>query len=56
MPSVLTAVLTSEDPQKLDRCLKSLNISPTDGVIRISLVHYNSINEVNHLIEVLEKI
>jgi len=25
MTSVLTAVLTSEDPQKLDRCLKSLN-------------------------------
>ena len=25
MPSVLTAVLTSEDPKKLDRCLKSLN-------------------------------
>ena len=30
--------------------LKSLNIDPEDGVVRISLTHYNSKNEVDKLI------
>ncbi len=38
------------------RCLEALKISTSDGVIRISLVHYNTMDEVNYLIEVLEKI
>ena len=35
------------------RCLKSLNIDPEDGVVRISLTHYNSKNEVDKLISLL---
>ena len=36
------------------RCLKGLGIDTNDGVIRISMVHYNSIEEVNKLISFLE--
>ena len=37
--------------------LKYLGIDPDDdGVIRISMVHYNTINEVNKLIKILKKI
>ncbi len=36
------------------RCLDSLKIDRDDGVVRISLVHYNTIEEVNKLIELLE--
>ena len=36
------------------RCLKALGIDTEDGVIRISLVHYNTEEEVNKLIKVLE--
>ena len=35
------------------RCLKSLNIDPEDGVVRVSLTHYNSKNEVDKLISLL---
>jgi len=38
------------------RCLKYLGIDVKDGVIRISLVHYNSENEVKNLLKTLEKI
>ncbi len=38
------------------RCLNSLGIDPDDGVVRISLVHYSTIDEVKKLIKVLEKI
>ena len=38
------------------RCLKHLGINPNDGVIRISLVHYNTEKEVNNLINILETI
>ncbi len=38
------------------RCLKHLGINPNDGVIRISLVHYNTEKEVNNLISILETI
>ena len=38
------------------RCLKALNIDVDDGVIRLSLLHYNTIDEVKNLIEVLERI
>ena len=37
------------------RCLKALGIDVNDGVVRISLVHYNNLSEVNKLIETLEK-
>jgi len=38
------------------RCLNYLGIDSDDGVIRISLVHYNSILEIENLINVLNKI
>jgi len=38
------------------RCLEALGIDINDGVLRISMTHYNSLEEVNRLISVLEKI
>ncbi len=38
------------------RCLKALGIDTNDGVIRISLVHYNKIEEVQKLIKILDRI
>ena len=38
------------------RCLKTMGINTEDGVIRISLVHYNKLCEVNKLIKLLDKI
>jgi len=38
------------------RCLKALGIDTQDGVVRISLVHYNTINEINYLIKILKQI
>ena len=36
------------------RCLKALGIDTEDGVIRLSLVHYNNIEEVKKLINCLK--
>ncbi len=36
------------------RCLNALGVDTTDGVIRISMTHYNTIDEVNHLIKILD--
>ena len=38
------------------RCLKSLGIDTNDGVVRISLTHYNTQDETKLLIESLNKI
>ncbi len=38
------------------RLINSLNLSENDGVVRVSMVHYNSLDEVNKLIEVLDNI
>ena len=38
------------------RCLKALGINIDDGVVRISMTHYNTIKETEKLIKVLEKI
>ena len=38
------------------RCLKALGIDTKDGVIRTSMVHYNSIDDVEKLIKALEKV
>jgi len=38
------------------RCLKSLGIDTEDGVIRLSMVHYNDINDVEKLLSALNKI
>ncbi len=37
------------------RCLDALGINTEDGVIRISLTHYNSMKEVEKLINILDK-
>jgi Selenocysteine lyase len=37
------------------RCLQGLGIEPNDGVVRVSMVHYNSIEEVRKLIGFLDK-
>ncbi len=36
------------------RCLKALGITSDDGVIRLSLVHYNSLEETKNLIKIFE--
>ena len=38
------------------RCLKHLGVDTEDGVVRISLTHYNTNNEVDNLIKILDKI
>ena len=38
------------------RCLRALGIDTNDGVIRISLVHYNTDEEVKNLIKILDRI
>lgn len=39
------------------RCIKALGIEdPEDGVIRISIVHYNTKEEVNRLVKVLQQL
>lgn len=38
------------------RLCQALGIDPTDGVVRISLLHYNSLAEVERLIEVLDAV
>ncbi len=38
------------------RCLEALGIDTEDGVVRISLVHYNNIQEVDKLIKILKEI
>ena len=52
---VKNKIATRNDNFYAWRCLNALKIDPKDGVIRISLTHYNTIEEVNHLLEVLEK-
>lgn len=37
------------------RCLKALNVTPGTGVLRISLVHYNSAEDVDRLLTVLDR-
>ena len=38
------------------RCLKALGINTDDGVIRISLTHYNTIQEAEKIINTLDQI
>ncbi len=38
------------------RCLKALGIDSHDGVVRLSLVHYNSSDDVNRLLGILDQI
>ena len=36
------------------RLCEALGLDPADGVVRVSLVHYNTVEEIDQLIEVLE--
>ncbi|MDD5569521.1 MAG: aminotransferase class V-fold PLP-dependent enzyme [Bacteroidales bacterium] len=38
------------------RLIDFLGLSEQNGVVRVSMIHYNTINEINKLIEVFEKI
>ena len=38
------------------RCLKHLNIDINDGVVRLSMTHYNNLNDTEKLIDALKKI
>lgn len=37
------------------RLCEALGLDPEDGVVRVSLVHYNTVEEMNRLIEVLDQ-
>ena len=52
---VKSKIATRNDNFYAWRCLDSLNIDREDGVVRISMVHYNTIEETHHIIKVLEK-
>ena len=53
---VKNGIATRNDNFYAWRCLEALNIDAEDGVIRTSMVHYNSVNDVDKLIKVLQKI
>ena len=38
------------------RCLQALNINTDDGLVRLSLTHYNSKEDSNRVLEALKKI
>ncbi len=38
------------------RCLEALNINTNDGVVRLSLTHYNNIEDTNKVLNALDKI
>jgi cysteine desulfurase family protein (TIGR01976 family) len=38
------------------RCLKSLGIDTDDGVVRLSMTHYNNEDETNNILQILNKI
>lgn len=53
---VKNSIATRNDNFYAWRCLKALNINSEDGVVRISLVHYNNKDDVAKLLLALEKI
>ncbi len=52
---VKNKIATRNDNFYAWRTLKALGIDTDDGVVRISLVHYNTKKETKHLIDVLDK-
>ena len=38
------------------RCVEALGMDPNDGVVRVSMVHYNTRAEVERLVESLDHI
>ena len=53
---VKDGIATRNDNFYAWRCLKSLGIDINDGVVRTSMVHYNSREDVDKLINSLKKI
>jgi len=53
---VRNGIATRNDNFYAWRCLKALGIDTEDGVVRTSIVHYNSEKDVEKLIKVLKKI
>ena len=53
---VKNKIATRNDNFYAWRCLENLDISSDDGVIRLSMVHYNSEEDVEKLIKVLKSI
>ena len=53
---VKNGIATRNDNFYAWRCLEALNIDPNDGVVRISLVHYNNEKDVEKLLIALDKI
>ena len=53
---VKQGIATRNDNFYAWRCLKALGIDVDDGVVRTSMVHYNTHEDVNNLIEALKKI
>ena len=53
---VKNGIATRNDNFYAWRCLKALGIDVDDGVVRISMVHYNTREDVEKLISVLKKI
>jgi cysteine desulfurase family protein (TIGR01976 family) len=53
---VENGIATRNDNFYAWRCLEALGINTDDGVVRTSMVHYNSHNDVDNLINVLKKI
>ena len=53
---VKNGIATRNDNFYAWRCLKALGIDTIDGVIRTSMVHYNTTEDVDKLISVLKKI
>ncbi len=53
---VKNKIATRNDNFYAWRCLKALDIDNEDGVVRISLVHYNSLKDTNKIINALKKI
>ena len=53
---VKNGIATRNDNFYAWRCLKALGIDVDDGVVRTSMVHYNTHEDVEKLISVLKKI
>ncbi len=53
---VASNIATRNDNFYAWRCLNALGVDTNDGVVRISLVHYNTSEEVNNLIKILDLI
>ena len=51
---VKNKIATRNDNFYAWRCLNALGIDPNDGVIRLSLVHYNNLDDSNKLIQALD--